>query len=417
VSALVYAVVGRAGGCDVQLAEPSVSSRHARLSWQRGVLLLEDLGSANGSYVDGQRIQKPTAIQVGQDVRLGNAALPWNDEALRAFLRHGASDTMVAMPRFGRYRCPKCQKLGILPANFKKGELTCHSCGTSLLFGQPERSRLRAALSIGSSLLMVAVSIGAVVFAISPSGRAFLAGRPTSVGGVAMPSLGELVPEPRDAGPPIAPSHTGGAMSPEERSIRESGTAARVMLAIDASDPSTRNLAVQIASRTDGPFHVEQVAAIWMHVRSEFDYVNDPEGSEYFARASETIANGFAGDCDDFSTTLAAMVGAIGGRARVVIMDGDEGGHAYAEVCVDDDPSAVATRLRRYVRGHWPARLGRRPTLPEIHHRTDATCRVWLNLDWNTNHPGGPYGNERWAVAIGPDGSTETLAPAVAPAD
>lgn len=416
-AALVYAVIGRAATCDVQLADPSVSSRHARLSWQRGALILEDLGSANGTYVEGQKVTSPTTIQVGQDVRLGNAAIAWNDEALRAFLRHGASDTMVAMPRFGRYRCPKCNKLGILPANFKKGELTCGSCGTSLLFGQPERSMLRSAISIALSLLVAGASVAALVVALSPGGRAFLAGRPTSVGGVPMPSLGELVPEPRDAGPPIAPSRTAGAMSIEERSIRESGVAARVMLSLDGSDASTRNLAVQIASATDGPFHVEQVAAIWMHVRVEFDYVNDPAGSEYFARASETIANGFAGDCDDFATTLGAMIGSIGGRARVVIMDSDEGGHAYTEVCIDDEPANVARRLRTYVRRHWNRRLGRVPTLPEIHHRADATCPVWLNLDWNTNYPGGPYGNERWAVAIGADGSTETLAPATAPAD
>lgn len=414
---LVYAVIGRATGCEVQLADPSVSSRHARLSWQRGQMLLEDLGSANGTYVDGQRVTKPVAIQIGQDVRLGNAHLPWNDDALRAFLRHGASDTMVALPRFGRYRCPKCNKLGILPPGFKKGELTCAACGTALLFGQTEGSRMRAALSVVGSLLIGGAAIGVLLFAMTPAGRAFLTGRrPTSLG-VPVPGLGELTIEPVDAGPRIAPSHTPSAMSEEERSIRESGVAARVMLAIDGSDPSTRNLAVQVASATGGPFHVEQVAAIWMHVRAEFDYVNDPRGGEYFARASETIANGFAGDCDDFSTTLAAMVAAIGGRSRVVIMDGDEGGHAYAEVCIADAPETVARRLRTYVRRHWDRRLGRVPTLPEIHHRTDAGCQVWLNLDWNTNHPGGAYGNERWAVAIEGDGSTETLAPATAPAD
>ena len=36
---------------------------------------------------------------------------------------------------------------------------------------------------------------------------------------------------------------------------------------------------------------------------------------------------------------------------------------------------------------------------------------MWLNLDWNARVPGGPYGHEYWAVAIYPDGRTETLAP------
>lgn len=415
-AALPYAVVGRADNCDVRLADPSVSSRHARLSWQRHQLVLEDLGSANGTWVDGQRLKRPQVIQVGQDVRLGGAAMPWDDEALRAFLRHGASDTIVALPQFGRYRCPKCHKLGILPAGFKKGELTCGTCGTSLLFGQSGRSALRTAVSIAMSALSVGLAVFAVWLAVSPAGRALILG--TGPGGTTVPVMpGVSVLIEVDAGPTIAPSRTRGAMSAEERAIRDSGSAARVMAAIDDEDPETRNLAVQIASVEDGPFHVEQVAAIWMHVRAEFDYVNDPRGAEYFARASETIDNGFAGDCDDFSTALAAMVTAIGGRARVVIMDGEAGGHAYAEVCVPDEPAEVATRLRRFVRRRWNRRLGRVPSLAEIHHRTDASCPVWLNLDWNVNYPGGPYGDERWAVAIESDGGTETLAPATAPPD
>ncbi len=410
----MYAVIGRAPGCEVRLAEASVSSRHARLSWQQGHLVIEDLGSANGTYVDGQRIARPTAIQVGQDIRLGGTSLPWNDEALRTFLRHGASDTVVAMPRFGRYRCPKCNKLGILPPEFKQGELSCSSCGTELLFGKPPRNALSTALSLALSLLLIGAAIAAIVFANTDEGRAFLSGRRVTVAGVSVPTLDDVIDRP-DAGPPIGASRTAGAPSLEERSIREGGVAARVMLAIDASAPTTRNLAVQVASASDGPFHVEQVAAIWMHVRAEFDYVNDPEGAEYFATASETIGNGFAGDCDDFAITLAAMITAIGGRARVVIMDSEAGGHAYTEVCVDDEAATVASRLRTYVRRRWNRALGRTPSLSEIHHRNDDACRVWLNLDWNVNYPGGPYGDERWAVAIRPDGSTETLAPATAP--
>jgi len=92
-------------------------------------------------------------------------------------------------------------------------------------------------------------------------------------------------------------------------------------------------------------------------------------------------------------------------------MDGPEGGHAYAEVCIDDEPEAVARRLRTYVRAHWDRRLGRRPTISSVHHRADSTCRAWLNLDWNANYPGGPYAEERWAVAVDLDRATETLAP------
>src|SRR6185295_36872 len=128
------------------------------------------------------------------------------------------------------------------------------------------------------------------------------------------------------------------------------------------------------------------------------------------------IANHFAGDCDDFATTLASMLEAIGGRTRIVIMDGRDGGHAYTEVCIDEDAAHVTDKLNRYYRRRWDRRLGVRPTLRDVSYRSDARCKAWLNLDWSANIVGGPYGDERWAVAIYTDGHTETLPPAGASA-
>lgn len=45
--------VGRGEGCEVQLAHPSVSRRHAELRWQAGAWRLRDLGSKNGTRADG----------------------------------------------------------------------------------------------------------------------------------------------------------------------------------------------------------------------------------------------------------------------------------------------------------------------------------------------------------------------------
>ena len=197
----------------------------------------------------------------------------------------------------------------------------------------------------------------------------------------------------------------------EERSIRQR-IAPRVAAAIDASNPTTRNLAVRLASAFDGPFRVEQVARIWAHVRARWRYVSDPHGAEYFARASETIDDGLAGDCDDFATVLLAMAQAIGGRGRFVMVDGDEGGHAYAEVCIDAHPDEVAAHLVAMVPD---ADAADRAAAREIHFRSDTSCPVWLGLDWSARTPGGPYRAERWAVAIHPDGRTESLAPALGP--
>ncbi|MGE0642585.1 MAG: FHA domain-containing protein [Nitrospira sp.] len=59
--------IGRASDCDVVISERVVSRYHAEVRWQDGVWQLRDMGSHNGTYVDGVRIQEtqlPTACRV-----------------------------------------------------------------------------------------------------------------------------------------------------------------------------------------------------------------------------------------------------------------------------------------------------------------------------------------------------------------
>jgi pSer/pThr/pTyr-binding forkhead associated (FHA) protein len=65
--------IGRGPGNDVQIPDQTVSGTHARLSLQLdGTWLLEDLGSTNGTFVNGQRIQRQV-VKRGDQLRLGNA--------------------------------------------------------------------------------------------------------------------------------------------------------------------------------------------------------------------------------------------------------------------------------------------------------------------------------------------------------
>lgn len=51
-------VIGRHHTCSLQLSDGSVSRRHARILWSEGRHLLEDLGSANGTYVGTDRVHQ-----------------------------------------------------------------------------------------------------------------------------------------------------------------------------------------------------------------------------------------------------------------------------------------------------------------------------------------------------------------------
>ena len=63
--------VGRDSGCDLVLASSTVSSFHAILSWREGGWFLRDLGSRNGTAVDGERITGWCSLRPGGRIEFG----------------------------------------------------------------------------------------------------------------------------------------------------------------------------------------------------------------------------------------------------------------------------------------------------------------------------------------------------------
>ncbi|MDX2011955.1 MAG: FHA domain-containing protein [Myxococcaceae bacterium] len=64
--------VGRAEGNDLILSEGGVSRKHARFFLDGDALMVEDLGSANGTLVNGERIEGPAAVPAGATIILGD---------------------------------------------------------------------------------------------------------------------------------------------------------------------------------------------------------------------------------------------------------------------------------------------------------------------------------------------------------
>jgi hypothetical protein len=63
--------IGRDIGNTIVINDPEVSRRHARLTAQAGGYVLEDLGSTNGTFVDGQRLMGPHMLRPGETIMLG----------------------------------------------------------------------------------------------------------------------------------------------------------------------------------------------------------------------------------------------------------------------------------------------------------------------------------------------------------
>lgn len=78
-------VIGRAGDCKLQLGGGLVSRQHARLMNGNEGLVVEDLGSRNGVFVNQRRITEPTLLAHGDVIGVGLESLEVVDEHV---LRH-----------------------------------------------------------------------------------------------------------------------------------------------------------------------------------------------------------------------------------------------------------------------------------------------------------------------------------------
>jgi pSer/pThr/pTyr-binding forkhead associated (FHA) protein len=68
-------MIGRGADCQLILHDDYVSTRHARVVSTPSGIYVEDLGSTNGTYVNGQRITAPTTITLADTVRIGKTVL------------------------------------------------------------------------------------------------------------------------------------------------------------------------------------------------------------------------------------------------------------------------------------------------------------------------------------------------------
>jgi hypothetical protein len=65
--------VGRLPDCDVVIDDPSVSKHHARLSWAQSMWTIEDLGSANGTQLNGKPVEGMGLVRDGDELKFGDA--------------------------------------------------------------------------------------------------------------------------------------------------------------------------------------------------------------------------------------------------------------------------------------------------------------------------------------------------------
>ena len=73
------AVMGRGDHAEIRLEDPFASSQHARLTRQGSVVMLEDLGSTNGTYLNEELLQGPQPLHPGDRIRIGDSEFTYED--------------------------------------------------------------------------------------------------------------------------------------------------------------------------------------------------------------------------------------------------------------------------------------------------------------------------------------------------
>jgi pSer/pThr/pTyr-binding forkhead associated (FHA) protein len=142
-------VIGSASGCDLVVDQPAVSKRHCCLSQTYRGCFLEDLGSTNGTFLNGRRVVSRPAVCRSDQVRLGRSILmPWPAEvplsAMRLIRIGAASDNDVVLdfPMISRNHALIC---------LEKGSAIIHDLdstnGTAI--GSPANKIRQAQLAVG----------------------------------------------------------------------------------------------------------------------------------------------------------------------------------------------------------------------------------------------------------------------------
>jgi Ca2+/Na+ antiporter len=133
-----------------------------------------------------------------------------------------------------------------------------------------------------------------------------------------------------------------------------------------------------------------QCFAVFKEINSRWNYVSDPKGKDYIAKATESLGY-FSGDCDDHSILMAACVKSIGGTPRLI----HTGGHIYPEILIGKkaDLEIINFLIKKVL--FVDESKGK-----TIHYHIDERGQIWLNLDYTATYPGGPFMSEEILGAL-----------------
>lgn len=171
----------------------------------------------------------------------------------------------------------------------------------------------------------------------------------------------------------------------------------KILDAVEYQNPRIRNFAIMAINKhfknVNGYydyFTIIQSFAIFKEINSRWNYVSDPKGHDYIAKATESLLY-LSGDCDDHSVFMVANIKSIGGTTRLIHTKG----HIYPEILIGTKKDLE--HINYVIKKVLFVKESRYKTL---NYHIDERGKIWLNLDYTAKYPGGPFMNEEILGAL-----------------
>lgn len=90
--------IGRLNDNDVIIADDKVSRHHVQIILDdNGNYIIQDIGSRNGTYVNGNKITHPTPLNKADIIRIGNTILPWLKYFTQPIINNGVGSNAATL--------------------------------------------------------------------------------------------------------------------------------------------------------------------------------------------------------------------------------------------------------------------------------------------------------------------------------
>jgi Transglutaminase-like superfamily len=171
----------------------------------------------------------------------------------------------------------------------------------------------------------------------------------------------------------------------------------KILDAVEYQNPKVRDFAIMAINKHfkhvkgyNDDWTIIQSFAIFKEINSRWNYVSDPKGHDYIAKATESLKY-LSGDCDDHSVLMAACIKAVGGTTRLIHTKG----HIYPELYIGTkkDLERINYAIKKVL---FPLESKGK----KIHYHIDERGKIWLNLDYTAKYPGGPFMHEEILGAL-----------------